>query len=124
MSICSIGLIGLRARRVPCGWWGRAWLLVIVTWIGLLVASPAFAAPAVPPAPDARVTDQVGVLSSTTRSSLERRLATYEQQTGHQVVVWIDRSTGDIPIEDFAVEAFESWKLGRKQLDDGLGCSS
>lgn len=99
----------------------RAWLLVLVAWIGLLVASPALAAPAIPPAPDARVTDLVGVMSSAARSSLERRLAVYEQQTGHQVIVWIDASTGDVPIEDFAVRAFEAWKLGSKQLDDGLG---
>lgn len=100
--------------------WGRAWLLVLVTWIALLLAGPVFAAPA-PPAPDTRVTDRVGVLSSETRDSLERRLAAYEQQTGHQIVVWIDRTTGAVPIEEFAVQAFEAWKIGRKQLDDGLG---
>lgn len=94
---------------------------MLVTWIALLLAGPVVAAPAVPPAPEARVTDRVGVLSSAARSSLERRLAAYEQHTGHQIIVWIDDSTGTVPIEDFAVEAFESWKLGREQLDDGLG---
>lgn len=99
----------------------HTWLLAVVGWIALLIASPVLAAPSVPPAPEARVTDRVGVMSSEARNSLERRLAAYEQQTGHQIVVWIDESTGDVPIETFAVEAFESWKLGSKQLDDGLG---
>lgn len=101
--------------------WGRAWLIAIAAWIALLIASPVLAAPAVPPAPTARVSDHVGVMSSEARDSLERRLAAYEQQTGHQIVVWIDESTGDIPIETFAVEAFEAWKLGSEKLDDGLG---
>jgi uncharacterized protein len=95
--------------------------LVFVTCIALLLAGPVFAAPAVPPAPDARVTDRVTVMSSAARDSLERRLAAYEQQTGHQIVVWIDSTTGGVPIEEFAVAAFEAWKVGRKQLDDGLG---
>jgi uncharacterized protein len=101
--------------------YGRACLLVLAVWIGLLAAGTVRAAPAVPPAPEARVTDRVGVMSSAARDSLERRLAAYEQQTGHQIVVWIDASTGTTPIEAFAVEAFESWKLGSERLDDGLG---
>lgn len=101
------------------GW--RACWLVLVTCIALLLAGPVLAAPAVPPAPDARVTDRVTVMSGAARDSLERRLVAYEQQTGHQIVVWIDGTTGSIPIEDFAVAAFEAWKLGSKQLDDGLG---
>jgi uncharacterized protein len=60
-------------------------------------------------------------LSARVRESLDRRLAAYEARSGHQIVVWIGRSSGEIPIEDFAVEAFERWKIGRADLDDGLG---
>jgi uncharacterized protein len=98
----------------------RVWLLSSLIWLWLWIAGPAFAAPAVPPTPRDRVTDQAGVMSTEARASLEDRLAAYEQRSGHQVIVWIDRSTGDVPIESFAVEAFEAWKIGRKQLDDGL----
>jgi uncharacterized protein len=117
MPIC----FGAGARQQGRAGVGQAWLLVLAVFIGLLVAGSVLAAPPVPPAPDARVTDRVGVLSSATRDSLERRLTAYEQQSGHQIVVWIDESTGTTPIEAFAVEAFETWKLGRKQLDDGVG---
>jgi uncharacterized protein len=86
----------------------------------LWFAGPAWAAPAVPPAPDAWVTDRAGVMTPAVQQSLDRRLAAYEQASGHQVIVWIDRTTGEIPIESFAVEAFEQWKLGRAKLDDGL----
>ncbi|MEI8257099.1 MAG: TPM domain-containing protein, partial [Deltaproteobacteria bacterium] len=38
----------------------------------------------------------------------------------HQLVVYIDRSTGGVPIEDWAVRAFAAWRVGRRQFDDGL----
>lgn len=98
----------------------RALLLAsVVGWL-LLYALVSRAAPPIPPPPEQRVTDRVGVLSSAVETSLERRLASYEAQSGHQIIVWIDSSTGALPIETFAVEAFEAWKLGRAKLDDGL----
>ena len=52
--------------------------------------------------------------------SLDARLAAYEQGTGHQLIVYIGATTGDAPIEDWAVRALQKWKVGRKGLDDGL----
>ena len=52
--------------------------------------------------------------------TLNARLAAYEQATGHQIIVYIAPTTGDAPIEDWAVRAFAKWKVGRKGLDDGL----
>ena len=52
--------------------------------------------------------------------SLDSRLADYERSTGHQLIVYIGQTTGDAPIEDWAVRAFERWKVGRKGIDDGL----
>jgi uncharacterized protein len=97
------------------------WAAVFVALLTLWLALPARAAPAIPPAPDDWVTDRAGVLSPAVQQSLDRRLAAYEQASGHQLIVWIDRTTGELPIESFAVEAFEQWKLGRAKLDDGLG---
>jgi uncharacterized protein len=53
-------------------------------------------------------------------ASLDSRLEAYERSTGHQLIVWIGTTTGDAPIEDWAVRAFQSWKIGRKGLDDGV----
>ncbi len=86
----------------------------------LLVVASLGAAAATPPPPDSMVTDRAGVLSPDVRASLARRLGEYEARSGHQVVVWIDRSSGGVPIETFAVEAFAAWKIGRAGLDDGL----
>lgn len=84
-------------------------------------ASAVAATPAwVPPAPTSMVTDRAGVLSPGVRAALARSLSAYAQRSGHQLVVWIDRSSGGVPIEQFAVEAFAAWKIGQKGLDDGL----
>jgi uncharacterized protein len=93
------------------------WLLAAL--LALLVAAPVSAAE-IPPSPTRRVTDDAGVLSPATRDDLEARLQAYERESGHQVLVWIGRTSGDATIEDFAVRAFEAWKIGRAGLDDGL----
>jgi uncharacterized protein len=72
-----------------------------------------------PPTPTEWVTDNAGFLQASTRSSLSDRLGEYARTSGHQVLVWIGETTGDVPLEDFTVRAFESWKVGRKGIDDG-----
>jgi uncharacterized protein len=73
-----------------------------------------------PPAPERWVTDQAGLLSANARSTLDARLEAYEHASGHQVVVWIGKTTGGEPIERFAERAFKNWKVGRAKLDDGV----
>jgi uncharacterized protein len=85
----------------------------------LLAALPTMAQP-VPPVPVRWVTDPGGFLSDATRVALDRKLQEYEGQTGHSVLVWIDRSTGGVPIQDFGVRAFHAWGVGRKGKSDGL----
>jgi uncharacterized protein len=95
--------------------------LVCVT--GLAVALTAIAARAetpIPPPPTAFVTDQAHALSPATVSELDARLAATERGTGHQVLVYVDRTTGGTPIEDWAVRAFERWRVGRRGIDDGV----
>jgi uncharacterized protein len=74
----------------------------------------------IPRVPDRWVTDKAGFLSASMAASLDGELAAFEQRTGRQILVYIDRTTGDVPIEDFAAGAFKEWKLGRRGLDDGL----
>lgn len=87
---------------------------------GLLsLALSVFAAPSPPPAPSEYVTDPAGFLTPFTQRDLGLRLRAYEQRTGRQVLVWIGSAGGE-PIEDFAVRAFQAWKIGRAGQDDGL----
>jgi len=94
---------------------------VALAAVALLVAAGTRAAEAPIPQPPSRwVTDTVGLLDPATVVRLDARLESYEKKTGHQVVVWVGASTGDTPLDDFAVRTFEKWKPGRKGLDDGL----
>jgi uncharacterized protein len=74
----------------------------------------------IPASPTEWVTDTANFLSPEAVRSLNARLAAYQQATGHQLIVYIAPTTGDAPIEDWAVRAFAKWKVGRKGLDDGL----
>jgi uncharacterized protein len=89
--------------------------------LGLLVASAAARAETpIPPAPERWVTDRAAFLSPAAAAELDARLGRYDAETGHQLLVYIDRTTGGVPIEDWAVKAFGSWRVGRKGIDDGL----
>jgi uncharacterized protein len=74
----------------------------------------------IPEAPTEWVTDTANFLSPEAVRTLNDRLRQYQQRTGHQLIVYIAPTTGDVPIEDWAVRAFAKWKVGRKGLDDGL----
>ena len=67
-----------------------------------------------------RVNDLAGVLPGGVEQQLEARLAGYEQETGHQLVVLTVPSLAGDPIEDFTMRVVEAWKLGRKDRDDGI----
>jgi uncharacterized protein len=95
--------------------------LALAALAAALGTSLAAAQAKIPPAPTRWVTDQAGLLSRQTVEALDARLAGYERQTGHQVLVWIGRTIGpDAVLEDWAAKAFEAWQVGRKGLDDGL----
>jgi uncharacterized protein len=95
--------------------------LVFLVLAGALAVSMASAQAKIPPSPSRWATDEAGYLSRQTVESLDARLENYEQQTGHQLLVWIGRTLGENAVlEDWAVKTFEAWKVGRKGLDDGL----
>ena len=94
----------------------KAALLPLLAALGAAAASE----PPIPPPPTRWVTDQVGFLSEPARERLDASLADYEQATGHQLLVWIGKTTQPAPTEDWTVRAFKAWRVGRKGIDDGL----
>jgi uncharacterized protein len=93
-----------------------------VVWLGLALSTwgvlPAHALDV--PALDARVNDYAALLDDAHRQSLESKLATYEQATGHQFVLLTVPTLDGDALEDFSIRAVEKWKLGAKGRDDGL----
>lgn len=98
----------------------RAALAATAAALALLAGAQARAAEVpIPPSPTHWVTDNAGFLSQAEREQLDERLHRFEAQSGHQVIVWIGKTTGDTPLEDWTVRAFAKWKIGRKGLNDG-----
>nr|WP_232019216.1 TPM domain-containing protein [Sulfuritortus calidifontis] len=73
---------------------------------------------AVPPL-NARVIDLTGTLSAEQRGAIERKLAALETAKGSQIAVLVLPTTQPETIEQYGIRVAETWKLGRKGIDDG-----
>jgi uncharacterized protein len=72
------------------------------------------------PALTARVMDSTGTLDAAQRQALEAKLAAFEQARGAQVVVLMVATTAPEDIAAYAQRVGDSWKIGRKDVGDGL----
>lgn len=68
----------------------------------------------------ARVIDTTGTLSAAQRDALDAKLAAFEQSKGSQIVVLLVPTTQPEDIADYAQRVGDLWKLGRKNVGDGL----
>src|SRR4051812_49567939 len=80
---------------------------------------PAHATVAVPPLVG-RVVDQTGTLSTNDVSSLNQTIRAFETRKGSQIAVLIVPTTDGEAIEQFSLRVAETWKIGRKKIDDGV----
>ncbi len=95
-----------------------AWLLALCAlWFTL--AGSVWAEVAVPPLM-ARVTDLSATLQPAQQAGLEQTLKSFEEKKGSQIAVLIVPTTRPETIEQYAIRVAESWKLGRKGVDDGV----
>ena len=100
------------------------WSFLAICFIALLLLaghSPALADALAPvPSLSARVIDPAGELAETDRQRLETRLARLETERGTQVVVLLVRSTAPEDIASFANRVANTWKIGRRDVGDGV----
>ncbi len=97
-------------------WLGRTLLAAL---LGLLLASGLHAQDAVP-ALSGRVIDETGTLKPEQRAALDARLAALEAERGAQVVILMVASTQPEDIAAYAQRVADSWKIGRKNIGDGV----
>lgn len=72
------------------------------------------------PALTARVIDQTATLAEGERAALEAKLAAFEAQAGPQIVVLLVPTTAPEDIAAYAQRVGETWKIGRREVGDGL----
>ena len=95
-------------------------LRVLIVAVALCLTNLAGAQALQPvPALSARVVDQTATLSADQRQRLASKLAAFEAGKGVQIAVLIVASVAPETIEQYALRVVESWKLGRKGVDDG-----
>ncbi|MDO8412937.1 MAG: YgcG family protein [Gallionellaceae bacterium] len=93
--------------------WAQALLLMLACASG-----PSYAEVAVPPL-TARITDLTATLNTAQKQQLETSLAQFEAKKGVQIAVLLVATTAPETIEQYGIRVGETWKLGRKGVDDG-----
>lgn len=96
----------------------RGWFAVLLLWLACALAQAQSLAPI--PALDAPVIDTTGTLDAATRQNLEAQARALQQRKGSQLQVLVVPTTQPEDIAQYAVRAFEQWKIGRKGVDDGV----
>ena len=88
----------------------------------LAVFAPPVAAQGLVPVPalTSRVIDTTNTLSAAETQSLDAKLAAFEQQKGSQIVVLMVSTTQPEDIASFANRVGNIWKMGRKEVGDGV----
>ena len=86
-----------------------------------LTLGVAFAEDVVPvPVLTGRVIDQTATLSDAQKAALSGKLESIEKTNGAQIVILIVPTARPEDIASFAQRVASSWKLGRKEVGDGL----
>lgn len=94
--------------------------LTALAWAGLPVQAMAQQGLVPVPALTARVIDQTGTLDAAQRNGLDTKLAAFEQRKGSQIVVLMVPTTGPEDIAAYTQRVGDAWKIGRKNVGDGL----
>ncbi|HKQ24313.1 MAG TPA: TPM domain-containing protein [Burkholderiales bacterium] len=93
-----------------------AGMLIALCWL----AAPAAAQDVAIPYLSGRVVDQAAILSTQARERLAAMLQAHERASGNQIVVLTVPTLRGTSVEDYAVEVFEEWKIGSRELDNGV----
>jgi uncharacterized protein len=99
----------------------HAWLARAALLLAALFGSLAQAQELQPiPALTARVIDRTATLEASQAAALESKLAAFEREAGTQIVVVIVPTTLPEDIVDYTQRLGDAWKIGRRDVGDGL----
>ena len=106
--------------------WSALWLALSLACLSLAFlplpghAQTSNGKPQPVPALTARAMDSSGTLSAQALQALEQQLKALEESTGAQVVVLMVPSTAPEDIATYAYRVASNWKIGRKDMGDGV----
>lgn len=116
----------MRRAGLHTGWAQATVWCCVLAWFTLFMAPArlAWAAPdgGVQPVPalSGHVIDQAQGLSADQAQALDAKLSQFEQQRGTQMVVLLVTSTQPEDIAAYAQRVGDAWRIGRKDVGDGL----
>ncbi len=94
---------------------------LVTLLLALLLGAAAWAQDVLPVPPlSGRVIDQTATLSAPQQAALEAKLAAFEAQAGPQIVLLLVPATAPEDIAAYAQRVADSWKIGRREVGDGL----
>jgi len=93
------------------------WLAtLLLAWLGLALAQDLVAVPPL----EGRVIDRSDTLQPAQRQAMEQHLANVERDLGTQIVVLLVPTTLPEDIAAYAQRVGDQWKIGRRDVGDGL----
>lgn len=93
--------------------------IILAAFILLAPASSALAYYS-PGQPSGFVNDFAGVLSAEQKTQLEQKLVAFEKDSSNEISVVTVKSLEGDTIDNFAVELFKDWGIGKKGKDNGV----
>lgn len=93
----------------------RQFLLTLLALVGLTLHAEFTP----PPAPKSWVTDQPNVLNKQTKSAITQELIGLEKKNSCQVIVYITKTHGEVPLKEWTHACARAWGVGQKDLDNG-----
>jgi uncharacterized protein len=95
---------------------------ILITGLVLLAGAGLLAQKQIPnpPNPPRLVNDFAGMLSSNDVQRLESKLVAYDDSTGTQIAIVIEKSLEGEDIFDYSYRLAEKWGIGGKEDDNGL----
>jgi uncharacterized protein len=94
--------------------------LLGILLVGSIVSAPLAQALQPVPAPTSHVVDTTNTLSADVRGALELKLSAFEAELGTQIGILLVATTAPEDIFSYANRVANLWKLGRKDVGDGL----
>ncbi|HEX2013501.1 MAG TPA: TPM domain-containing protein [Roseateles sp.] len=94
------------------------WLLMLVLCAWQLLAGAQDLRPV--PGLSGRVIDSTGTLTAAQRQALDDKLAAFERAAGPQIVILMLAATAPEDITDYTQRVGDAWKLGRREVGDGV----